>query len=51
MRVLNLSNVAGKKRGGGVHEVVNAFLLGQLELNHKIRICGFPGLKFRRRKN
>lgn len=44
MRVLNLSNVAGKKRGGGVHEVVHAFLLGQLELNLDTHLW-FPGFK------
>lgn len=44
MRVLNLSNVAGKERGGGVHEVVNAFLLGQIELEVDTHLW-FPGLK------
>jgi len=44
MRVLNFANVAGKIRGGGVHEVVYSFFRIQNTLNIDAHLW-FPGFK------
>ena len=49
MKILNFANVAGKKRGGGVHEVV--FLISNIKISLMIlsHLFGFQALKAKKR--
>ena len=49
MKILNFANVAGKKRGGGVHEVVFSYFKYQDQLNDIKSSLWFQALKAKKR--